>query len=239
MTVKMTANICPKCGVELDRGIDTCPLCGNPGGSTEGESKVNTTYYPSEILKMNSRQRARIAWELSGIIAASGILISLIVDLVIARGLDWSLYSVTLVAAAWIYLSLFTFARKKFWILIPGLTLTTLAVQVLIDLFAPPLNWFIFLSLPFTVSFFILMSAVILLTRRARYKGFNILALAFLALSAQLVVIEIFTDMFLYGKIDIEWSAITASAIVPFSSILIFIHYRLKRGLNLKSYFHV
>jgi len=235
----MENSICTNCGVELDMGIESCPLCGGMNQSMPAQEKSNTAYYPSEILKLNSRQRARVAWELSGIIAASGILVSLIVDLVIEKGLNWSLYSATLVAGAWIYLTLFTFSRKKLWLLLPGLALNTLAIEALIDLFAPPLNWFIPLSLPLTLSLFILIAIVIILIKRALYKGFNILALVFLALSAQVVVIEIFTDLYFGGKADIEWSAITASAVVPFSSILVFIHYRLKRGLNLRSYFHV
>jgi hypothetical protein len=235
----MTERICPNCGVELDRGIETCPLCGGINESVEPSRKKDEAFYPSEILKLNSRQRARIAWELSGIIAASGMLVSLIVDLVIKKGLDWSLYSVTIIAGIWIFITLFIFARNRLWILLPGLTMATLGIQALIDLFSPPIVWFIHLSLPFTVSLFILVAIVIFLTKKALYKGFNILALAFLALSAQLIVIETFTDLFLNRKVEIEWSAITASAIVPFSSILIFIHYRLKRGLNLKSYFHV
>jgi len=235
----MTEKICPNCGVELDRGIESCPLCGGMKESPSNERPGKEAYYPSEILRLDSRQRARITWELSGIIAASGIIVSTIADLVIEKGLNWSLYSVTIIAGAWVFLTLFTFFRNKLWILLPGLAINTLLVQLLTDLFAPPINWFIDISLPLTISFYILLFIVILLSKKAHYKGFNILALVFLALSAQIVVIEVFTDLYLFGSIDIEWSAITASAIVPFSGILIFIHYRLKRGLNLRSYFHV
>lgn len=235
----MTNRICPNCGVELDRGIEICPLCGNQKNKYSEKPDGNRAYYPSDILKLNSQQRAKIGWELSGIIAASGMLVSIIVDLFIDKGLNWSLYSVTILTGIWLYITLFIFFRRRYLILIPLLTINTLAIQAVVDLIDPPLAWFVHLSLPFTVSFFILAGIVVLLTKRALYKGFNILAISFLALAVQCFVFEIFTDLYFSGMVRIKWSAITSSAILPFSSILIFIHYRLKRGLNLKSYFHV
>ena len=236
----MKEKICPNCGVVLDRGIEICPLCFNDPAKGPGKAKEGISpNYPSEILKMNARERAKYNWELSGLIAASGILVSLIVDLVLGKGLSWSLYSVTVITGIWVYITLFVFWLRRPWLLVTGLTLTTLAIQVVIDLLVLPVHWFVILSIPFTISFFILLSLVVILSRRARYKGFNILALAFIGLSIQCFVFEVFTDLYLDGVVSIDWSAITASAIIPFSAILMFIHYRLKRGLNLKSYFHV
>jgi hypothetical protein len=235
----MEGKICPNCGVELDTGMDTCPLCSGDTLREKDPLQSHVGKYPSEILKMSARERARYNWELSGIIAASGIIVSIIVDLVIAKGLNWSLFSVTLLAGIWIYITCFVFLKKKVLLLIPALAINTLLIQLVIDFINRPVNWFIPLALPFTISFFILVSILVLLWGMARYKGFNLLALIFVAISIQCFVFEIFTDLFINGSIHIEWSAITASAIIPFSAILIFLHYRLKRGLNLKSYFHV
>lgn len=235
----MTNKICPNCGVELDRGIESCPLCeGIRETDNIGETSFKASY-PSDLLKMNARQKARYGWELSGIIALSGIMVSLFVDLIIIKGLSWSLYSITVLTGIWLIISLFIFFRKKYMILLSGLAFTTLGMQAAIDLFAKPFGWFVSLSIPFTISFFILTAVVLLLTSRARYKGFNILAIVFIAIAVQCFIFEIFTDIYTTGEVTIDWSAITASAIIPFSGILIFIHYRLKRGLNLKSYFHV
>ena len=231
--------MCPNCGVELDRGLESCPLCGDK--KTEDDTRVvtRTEGYPSEILKLDARERARFRWELSGIIAVSGIIVSLVVDLVIEKGISWSVYPVTLLAALWIYLTLLTYARRKWWILLPGLLLNTLALLLMIDLANPPASWFVQLALPFTLSFFILTGIVMFLAARSRFKGFNLLAIISIAVGVLCVVFEIFTDLFVNGTVDIEWSAITAATLIPFSAILMFVHYRLKKGLNLKSYFHI
>jgi hypothetical protein len=235
----MTNKICPNCAVELDRGITNCPLCGDKKvdeGSGYAKGKAN---YPSEILHMETRARRRYTWELMGITTASAILISLIVDLVVSTGLAWSLYATTLFAGAWIYTTIFTFSRGRIWILVPSLLLNTLTIQLMVDMIKLPITWFVPLSLPITGLFFVLLFFIILLARRANYKGFNILAIVIIGASIQCVVFELFLDLYLNGSVSIDWSAITASAVVPFSAILMFIHYRLKRGLNLKSYFHV
>lgn len=234
----MTNKICPNCGVELDRGLESCPLCGDK--KIEDDTRViQTEGYPSEILKLDARERARFRWELSGIIAASGIIVSLVVDLVIGRGISWSVYPVTVLAALWIYLTLSIYARKKWWILLPGLTLNTLMLLLMIDLASAPVSWFVQMSLPFTLSFFILTGIVMFISARSRFKGFNLLAIIAIAVGVQCVIFEIFIDLFMNGSVDIEWSAITAATLIPFSAILMFVHYRLKKGMNLKSYFHI
>lgn len=231
--------MCPNCGVELDRGLESCPLCGDKKIEVNTRVVTRTEGYPSEILELDARERARFRWELSGIITVSGIIVSLVVDLVIGKGISWSVYPVTLLAALWIYLTLLTYARRKWWILLPGLSLNTLTLLLMIDLANPPVSWFVQLALPFTLSFFILAGIVMFLAARSRFKGFNLLAIISIAVGVQCVIFEIFTDLFLNGTVDIEWSAITAATLIPFSAILMFVHYRLKKGLNLKSYFHI
>lgn len=235
----MTNKICPNCRVELDMGLTSCPLCGDDETVGKGNKLKQTANYPSEILHMEKRARIRLSWELYSIISASAILISLIVDLVISKGLNWSLYTTIFLAGGWVYVTLFTFSFSKRLRLFAGLLVNTLAMLLLIDTVLLPVHWFLSFTLPVTITFFVLLFIVLHFTGLARYKGFNILAIVFIAASIQCFVIELFIDLHIAGKVNIEWSAITASAVIPFSLILIFIHYRLKRGWNLKSYFHV
>ena len=235
----MSNTICPNCGVELDKGLKICPLCKDNNLPEDEVPDKSNIRYPTEILKMSERERKRYAWELSAIISVSAILVSLIVDMVIVKGLSWSLYSVITIVAIWNCLTLFIFANKRIWIIATGLLLNLLGMLVLIDLIEKPVNWFVQLGLPFTTSIVLLFTILLILIKKANFKGFNILALILISVSIQCMIFELFTDLYLQGKVTIGWSAITASAIVPFSGILMFIHYRLKRGKNLGSYFHV
>jgi hypothetical protein len=231
---------CTNCGVELDMDLTTCPLCG----FTVGKAQITTPadhseFYPSDIILLHKKETRRHIWELSGIISFSGVVVCTIVDLVIHKSLLWSLFADTSIVALWICLTLILLAFKKYFLIIPGMLVTILSVLFLFDLFSPPVNWFYGIGLPVTISLFVAVSIIVLLWKVAHFRGFNILAIAFFVLSGFCVVSEVFIDKYLSHKVDIRWSAIVAVSIFPIGLILLFVHYRMKKGKRLDSYFHV
>jgi hypothetical protein len=233
-------SLCANCGVELDEGLTTCPLCGfttgEPDISKQGDKPA---YFPSDIILLHRKETRRHIWELSGIISFSGIAVCTIVDLVIGKNLHWSLFADISILASWIFLTLILLAFRRYYIIIPGLLLTILAMIFLYDLLNPPVDWFLGIGLPLTIALFIAVSIVMFLWKVAHFKGFNILAIAFLALSGFCIVSEVFIDKHLCNKVEIHWSAIVAVSILPIALVLLFVHYRMKKGKRLDSYFHV
>jgi Family of unknown function (DUF6320)/zinc-ribbon domain len=231
---------CTNCGVELDEDMIFCPLCGSVlGKAVITETIEPSELYPSDIILIHKKETRRHLWELSGIISFSGIVVCTIVDLVIHKKLSWSLFADTSILATWICLTLILLAFRKYFLIIPGLLITILTMLFLFDIFFPPVNWFFELGLPITAAFFISVSIVVLLWKAANFRGFNILAIAFLVLSGFCIVCEVFIDKFLSGKVDISWSAIVAVSVFPIALVLLFVHYRMKKGKHLDSYFHV
>lgn len=231
---------CTNCGVELDDDLVTCPLCGlTIGKETVVKTNEQSEYYPSDIILLHKEETRRHIWELSGIISFSGIAVCTIVDLVIHKSLTWSLYADTSVLASWICLTLILLAFRKYFLIFPGLLLTILTTLFLFDLFSPSVNWFFGLGLPITVALFIAVVIIMLLWKVAHFRGFNILAIAFLVLSGFCIVTEVFIDKYVSGRVDIRWSAIVAVSIFPIALVLLFVHYRMKKGKRLDSYFHV
>ena len=231
---------CTNCGVELDEGIMSCPLCGFTLGTANiSEPADKSEYYPSDIILLYKKETRKHIWELSGIISFSGIAVCSIVDLVIHKSLTWSLYADTSILGSWICLTLILLAFKMYFLIVPGLLLTVLTMQFLFNLFSPPVNWFYGIGLPITIAFFICASMIIFLWKVAHFKGFNILAIAFLVLSGFCIVSEVFIDKFINNKVDIRWSAIVAVSVLPLALVLLFVHYRMKKGKRLDSYFHV
>ena len=232
----MKNNICPNCGVILDEGLEICPLCKS---RPKEDSNEKGELYPSDILHL-SEEKSRIhAWELSAIIAFSANLICIIVDMVIVKGINWSLYAVTSVTGLWLFITSFTFLLKRPAMLGISLAITTLAMLIIFDMLSLPVTWFMGIGLPISLSFWILFAIFLFILRRLRWKGFNVLAIVFIELSALCIVIDIFSDLALRDKIFIDWSAITAATLVPIAGVLFFIHYRMKRGKDLRSFFHV
>ena len=231
---------CTNCGVELDKDFSSCPLCGFAIGKIEIKQPDELSeHYPSDIILLHKKESRTHIWELSGIISFSGIVVCTIVDLVINKNLSWSLYADTSILASWICLTLILLVFRRYFITIPGLLITILTMLFLFDLFSPPVNWFYGIGLPITIALFIAVSIVIFLYKVAHFKGFNILAFAFFVLSGFCIITEVFIDKYLSGEVDIRWSAIVAVSILPIALILLFVHYRMKKGKRLDSYFHV
>jgi hypothetical protein len=231
---------CTNCGVELENDLVSCPLCGfTIGQETVSKTSEKSEYYPSDIILLHKKETRRHIWELSGIITFSGIVVCTIVDLVIHKSLSWSLYADTSILALWICLTLILLAFRKYFIIFPGLLFSILTMLFLFDLFSPPVNWFFGLGLPITVALFVAVAIIILLWKVAHFRGFNILAIAFLVLSGFCIVSEVFIDKYVSARVDIRWSAIVAVSIFPIALVLLFVHYRMKNGKRLDSYFHV
>ena len=104
--------ICVNCGVELDDGFKICPLCGkDPENKIEQEHISDN--YPSDIIQLQKKENRRYLWEISGIIAFSGIAGCTIIDLLISKELKWSLLSDVSILTAWVILTLYQFAYTK------------------------------------------------------------------------------------------------------------------------------
>jgi hypothetical protein len=233
-------SICTHCGVELDENIISCPLCGF--GQEPTDNTVNTEkseHFPSDIILLHKKETRKHIWELSGVITFSGIAVCTIVDLVLGKRLFWSLYADTSILASWICLTLILLTFRKYFIIIPGLLITILMTLFLFNLISPPVNWFYGIGLPVTIALFVSVSIMTVLWKVAHFKGFNMLAFAFVILSGFCVVSEAFIDKYLFKIVDIRWSAIVAVSVLPISLVLLFVHYRMKKGKRLDSYFHV
>jgi hypothetical protein len=230
--------ICAHCGVELDTGIKICPLCGF---DTEGNEKQEfvSDNYPSEILKLQKKEKKRFLWELSAVIAFSAIVVCTLVDLLVSKGLKWSLYADIPVSAIWVILTFFRFINKKPFLLFTLILMTFLAALFLISLISKERHWFLPVGFPVTVAAFLSAGIVMVLYRTARFKGLNIIAAALVVLSGFCILLEITLDAYLNGVVHLRWSLIAAISVVPVALVFLFYHYRLKKGNRLDSLFHI
>ncbi|HBE40386.1 MAG TPA: hypothetical protein DDW27_04145 [Bacteroidales bacterium] len=230
--------LCKNCGIELDDGLKLCPLCGRDQEDNGEQEKISVNY-PSGILQLQKAENRKYYWELSGIIAFSGIAVCTIIDLLISKELKWSLLSDVSIAAAWVILTLYQFAHKKPLVMISSLLLTSLASLFLIDLIATGREWFFPVGLPVTITLFAAAGIVTLLYKAVYLKGLNIIAAAFMVLSGFCIILEIILDKYMVGAINIRWSLIVSVSVLPVSFVLFFYYYRLKKGNRLESFFHV
>jgi len=230
--------VCINCGIELDDGLKTCPLCGKDRGY-KGEQEHIARNYPSGIIQLQRKENRRYLWELSGILAFSGIAVCTIVDLIMNKNLKWSLFSDVSISAVWIILTLLLFAYKKPLILAGVTMLTILAALFFFDLFAAGQQWFFSVGLPVALAAFISISIIAILYNAAHFKGLNIIAAALLILSGFCIIMEMLLDQWMHNTVDLRWSLITGVSILPVALIFLFYHYRLKKGNMLDGFFHI
>ena len=231
-------SICVNCGVELDEGIKICPLCGKDPEEKIEQDNVSGNY-PSGIIQLKKKENRKYFRELSGLIAISGIAACTIIDLLISNGLKWSLLSDISILSAWIILTLYQFAYKRPVLVIISLMLTTLAALFFIDLIVTGRAWYFAVGLPVTITVFISIGILIFLYRKVHMRGLNLIAMAFIVLAGFCIVTEIVLDRFQEASVDLLWSLIVSVSILPVAIVLLFYHYRLKKGKRLDSFFHI
>jgi hypothetical protein len=224
---------CENCGVILDDVMTECPLCRH---NSNGKEEIKK---PADLLEVTRRETIKYTWELSIIVCISGIAVSIALNLLFGKTISWSLYPATSILWTWITITILLYLRKRPLSAIILLMTNTLGMLLLFNAFDTKINWFIPVGMPVTVVLFLLMAIVFYLSSLARYKGFNVLAIIFLATNILCISIEVFLDLSLGGSVNIRWSAVVSAALVPISGVLMFLHYRLKKGRRLDSFFHI
>ncbi len=230
--------ICIRCGIELDDDLKVCPLCGT-ASEVSISNEISPESSPSGIIRLHKKENRRHLWELSGIIAFSAITVCTIVDLLIKKGLKWSLYCDVSIIAVWIIVSVFLFLKKKAYVTTAVLLIAVLSALFLIDLIETESKWFFPVGFPLAIAASFAAGAIISLYKAAHFKGLNIIAAALTILSGLCIVTEMILDEFMNGNVELRWSLIAAVSIFPVSLIFFFYHYRLKKGNRLDSYFHI
>ena len=237
---------CNYCGVELDDTVTSCPLCG----LTVGEKRVVTHEWKSkqpilkdkissEIEQMTAAQKRKLFWEISAIILGSGIFVTLIINKIESNDITWSKYVLVVSLSILASISFFTFLRKRPFILILGSFISNAALLLLLDLISSNIGWGTKLGIPILMALYALIIIVLWIIRISHRRGFNILAVIFIAMGLFLICIEVFVSLYFNHSIILSWSIIAAASLIPISTLLLLVHFRLKSGIELRRFFHI
>ena len=239
-------NNCYYCGVELEPNMKICPLCGKAANEKAPESE-HTESEQNRLLEkpyfnyadLTKKQRRKLFWELSGIILFSGIIVTLIIDLIINRSITWSKYSVTVCLVMFFNITLISFLQRRTLLLFAGSFISTSILLLLLDIYDPNIGWAVKLGIPFLFSFYLITFILIILIRFAEQPGLNILAYVFIAIGLYTISIEGIISFYTNNFFHLHWSLIVLVCMIPISAILLFMHFRLKKGIDLKRFFNI
>ena len=240
---------CPDCGVEIGNAAK-CPLCGarNPKGLTETSPDLHDSQEAdprhasffggagsAEIL--TPPEKRKIAWEVLSVASCIAIISLSLINFLVAGRLSWSLYPVSAFVFVWIFATAFLVMEAKSRLRYVLAALDPPAFLLALGLFTGDITWAWKLAVPIAVFSELVAAGVLLMIRNAKRKGLNILAYLLVGVASICLGVEIYVDLFAYGKIAMSWSVITAIALIPMATFLIYLHYRVAKSTNLHRLF--
>ncbi len=238
---------CNYCGVELEKNMNFCPLCGEPAmdqnpdkteyirvRKRQQEEKLLTTYQ-----KLTAAQKRKIFRQVSAIILLSGILVTLTIDLIGNGTITWAKYPISVCAVLLINTSLISYLYRKLPLFLFVSFLSTSALLVLFDIFTHSIGWGIKLGIPILLAAYIIVYFLIIMIKLAEKQGLNIISYVFIAAGMLSLCTEGIISLYVKNHLQFEWSIIVMGSVLVIASILLFIHYRLRMGMDLKRFFHI
>jgi hypothetical protein len=236
---------CTNCEVELEEEMTRCPLCGSvaviddtAGKQPESINVEPGIKYKSPVQQLTKHQKA-LTWEIVSLVLVSVIFATLLINFIINKRITWAVYPVAACIASFSYTSLFAFSRYGIVMRLAGGFFISSAVLLIAGLFISGADWAYKIAIPVLFFASIIAAALAELVRVSRYKGINLIAYAFIGSGVLCLFIDGVLSFYLEHEVHLWWSVIVAICALLVAIVLMFLHFRLKKGRSLEKTFHI
>ncbi len=227
---------CSRCGVEVDEGVEVCPLCGTPIQQLENEKPVTIKKrYPDIPIKEDKKynrtekEKRSLAIEIITISLLVPFLLTLFIDLIVNHTVTWSRFSILVLFFVWIITVTPLFIPKKPIFIVLAEVTAVLSFLALLDYFTDwKIEWFINYALPIIIVTILIASLVVFVSLLAKVKGANIAAYILFGIGALIFALEIIIER------KITWSLFVLTPTVVIGSLLLYLHFRFTKRMDLK-----
>ena len=233
---------CSRCGVEVDEGVEKCPLCEAPIQKLPADDK---SPWPKDVAPspssppMSPDERKALARTLTTLGFLIPAAIVLTVDWFINRRLSWSVFALISLGAVWMWSLIPLVFNRKPYLLIFSITAVSIAAMSGIGILSGHSGWILPIGIPVVVTAGFLGAGVTALTKSAKKIGGNLAAWILQALALLCIVSDILISSRINGTLRPGWSIVAASTLLPVSILLLYLHYRPSTQQKLRRYFHV
>jgi hypothetical protein len=213
---------CVNCGVELERALKKCPLCGvkviNPAEREAAEDMNPLPETRDELKKVD-----RVFWiSFISILSAVPIAICVLCDLLYSKSLTWSLFVIAGVFILWtLSVSAFLFKTFSYFKVVSADMAGILAGLVMLDQLSPGREWLLQIALPIVLYCYLAGLLIAWLTNKRILRGLGISAACVMAVAAMMIMIEMFLDLSSSGRIDLIWSWFILAPCVSVAALLV------------------
>lgn len=232
---------CKNCGVELEADMDICPLCGQSVAETSWRYTAGSErrFSPKNTVKKMSKEQRNFAWEIISIILLSAVIATLLINFLLNKDITWSGYPVGICLSVFSFVTFFTFRPHHHLTNIFGGFVVSSFFLFLVDVITAEPYWALKLAVP--ILFVVSVVAALLsgIMRHSKYKGINLIAYTFLAAALICVFID---GIIAYNReehVHLTWSIIVVMSTSMVAIVLLFTHFRLKKGRDLQKTFHL
>lgn len=231
-------SLCPKCGVEIDDALASCPLCG-AALKVDGARLHESMFDPEDREKFTDEERRTIAWEVLSVSTGIAAAVVCLVDLLVEGALSWSLYPISSLVFLWILFTAILRLRGR-----PALAALLVAVALPLYLLAlnrieGRLSWGPALAVPIALIAEGAAALVVFATKSVQRKGVNVIGFCLLGVSLLCIGVEASITLYFRASIGLHWSTIAATALVPVAGFLFYLHHRVTKKSNLRKLFRL
>lgn len=231
---------CVNCGVELDASAKDCPLCNTPVINPKDLLKEKrTTPFPQEKGQVEAVKRKDFGILLSTVVLAVAVTCG-ILNAFVFTGSLWSLAVVGVFIILWVMMIPVVIYRGQ--PIYVSLLFDGVAVLVYLYLIAYMIgddDWFYGLGMPVVLWITLLAECFVLCLRKLPRSFLTVSLYIFTAIALLCVGLEILIDFYLYGEMQIGWSAIVATvcAIVDIAIATMLSRRRLRNAVRRRLHF--
>ena len=193
---------CVKCGVRLQDGVNSCPLCGTPVWNPEQPEEVRSCpdHYPQSHKESNLPFAVAMT-----VICALAVAVILTVCFKLYGKLLWGGYAIGGIALFYIVAVLPCWFRKPLVEVFIPVGHAAAALLALFVCLKTGGHWFLSLAFPVALISCLLFTAVACLLKHVRHGKLFIFGGFFLALGGFTVLIELFVHL-TFGMPMFQWS---------------------------------
>lgn len=201
---------CVNCGVELEKTLRQCPLCGveviNPA---EPHDPMLPRPYSTRIVRIQKRlERRYLAWIITILIALAGT-VCVMADLVYSDSgrMTWSLYVVSSLVLAWVLVLLpllHTGLHPVIAVLLDVCTLLTFLY--LVNIADTSQDWYMTLAMPQVLLVGLLALFDVLLWRSKHIYGWQRYGIIVMSIGLAMMGLETLLDLYNDMHVSLDWS---------------------------------
>lgn len=231
---------CVNCGVELDKSLQTCPLCNTPViNPKELEQKMVKSSFPKEKGQVETVKRKDLGVLLSVVLIAAGATCG-ILNLFVFSGSAWSLLIIGACLIVWVlFIPIVIYTRLSAYsaLLFDGIAI---GVYLYLITFVTGSNiWFFKLALPIVLLVFCIAELLVLCIKKLPVTFLTTALYLFTAAGILCVGLEVLIDWYLRSEIQLVWSAVvlTVCIIIDIALITMLSRARLRDAVRRRLHF--